>query len=301
MPSPPMPSPAQMLPTDTSWIKRQFCDIPYGPEKAQKLNVYLPQDGAGPFPVVFFVHGGAFSGGNRTDPQLKPYLELIKYGMALVSVDYRLSGEVVFPQGIQDCNRALRFVCENGGQWNLDTERIALLGNSSGANFVLMMCAGVDEPFLYDGDAAPVPVKCCVTWFAPTEFLSMDSAFLEDGEEGTPGMKDAAIHSEPFSPESVYLGGPLLELDPAYVRCADPISYITPQLPPILMQHGRMDHIVHWSQSRIFADKAEQVCGKGRVTLEILPNADHADPAFETEENMKRVATFLQEHLGIET
>lgn len=288
-----------MQPTDTSWIKRQFCDISYGPEEAQKFNIYLPQEGNGPFPVVVFIHGGAFSGGDRTDPQLKPYLELLKYGMALVSVDYRLSGEVVFPQGIRDCNRALRFICENGNRWSLDTKRIALLGNSSGANFVLMMCAGNGDPFLYDdGDVFSAPVKCCVTWFAPTDFLSTDDAFRADGEAGIPGMKEAAVHSAPYSYESIYLGGPLLELDPDYVRRAEPASYLTPQLPPVLMQHGRMDHIVHWSQSKLFADKAEQICGKGRVTLEVFPNADHADPAFETEENMKRVAAFLRHYLG---
>lgn len=288
-PLPPMPE------TDTSWIRRQYCDIPYGPAEAQKFNVYLPQEGDGPFPTVVFIHGGAFVGGHRTDPQLKPYLELVKYGLALVSLDHRLSGEVVFPQGLRDCTAALSFLRENGGKWNLDMGRLGLLGDSAGANFALMLCAGCGDPLIYDGEPDPVAAKCCVTWFAPTDFLAMNEAFLADD---APGMHEAGTHNGPYSPESIYLGGPLPELDPAYVRSADPTGYVTPSLPPVLMQHGRMDHVVHWSQSKLFADRVDEVCGPGRVTLELFPEADHADPAFETEENMARVARFFLEYLG---
>lgn len=283
-------------PVDTSWIRRQFCDIAYGPAETNKFNVYLPNEGEGPFPTVVFIHGGAFSGGDRTDPQVKPFLELVKSGLALVSVDHRLSGEVVFPDGLRDCAAALAFLRKNASKWQLDTERMGFVGNSAGGNFVLMLTVAQGTDIIPAED--PVLPKCVVTWFAPTDFLAMIEAFREEEEffrdKTFPGELP---HDHPYSPESVYLGGPILELEEDFVRAAAPVEYITPALPPMLMQHGRMDHVVHWTQSRLFMERANEICGEERVFLDVLPGADHADPAFETEENMARVAAFFHAHL----
>ena len=183
-------------PTDTSWVRRQFCDIPYGPAETNKFNVYLPDEGDGPFPTVVFIHGGAFSGGDRTDPQLRPFLELVKYGLALVSVDHRLSGEVVFPEGLRDCAKALRFIRDNGHRWQLDTGRIGLLGNSAGGNFVLMLAAAQNESILQPENASsgPVDVKCVVTWFAPTDFLACIDAFRQETD---PRVDTSIVHDDP--------------------------------------------------------------------------------------------------------
>lgn len=288
----PPPGSPPPLPTDDTWVRRRFCDIPYGVEEAQRFNVYLPQEGEGPFPTVVFIHGGAFSGGDRTDPQLKPFLELVKFGLAVVSVDHRLSHEVVFPQGLRDCAAALKFLRDNGARWSLDTERMGLVGNSAGGNFVLMLAAAQGTEVI--PTVEPVAVKCVVAWFAPTDFLACIEGFRADAD--LPTAFDIP-HDDPWSPESVYLGGPILELEESYVRSADPIAYITPDLPPMLLQHGRMDHVVHWTQSKLYAERANAVCGEERVLLEIFPGADHADPAFETVENVARVAAFFHEHL----
>ncbi len=284
-------------PVDTSWIHRQFCDIAYGPAEANKFNVYLPNEGDGPFPVVVFIHGGAFSGGDRTDPQVRPFLELVKCGFALVSMDHRLSGEVVFPEGLRDCAAGLGYIRDNGARWGLDTERMGFVGNSAGGNFVLMLALAQGTDVI--PAEKPVLPKCVVTWFAPTDFLACIEAFREEEElfrdKGFPGELP---HDHPYSPESVYLGGPILELEEAFVRSSAPTEYITPAMPPMLMQHGRMDHVVHWTQSKIFMEKANRICGEERVLLDVLPEADHADPAFETEENMARVAAFFQKHLS---
>src|SRR5512137_108243 len=82
---------------DTSFVKRRFLDIAYaGLSPSQKLDIYLPDEGSGPFPVIVALHGGAFMGGDKADMQVLPMLEGLKRGYAVVAINYRLSGEAKF-------------------------------------------------------------------------------------------------------------------------------------------------------------------------------------------------------------
>jgi len=98
--------------------------------------------------------------------------------------------------------------------------------------------------------------------------------------------------NEKDSPESRYLGAKITEM-PEKVQRANPMTYIHENMPPILIQHGRMDHMVSVQQSIIFAQKLEKCVPPDRFEFEILENADHGDPLFETEENMNKVFSFL--------
>ncbi|MFX6250405.1 alpha/beta hydrolase, partial [Acinetobacter baumannii] len=62
----------------------------------------MPDEGDGPFPVIISIHGGAFMFGDKADGQLNPMLEGLKHGYAVVSINYRLSGEALFPATIHD-------------------------------------------------------------------------------------------------------------------------------------------------------------------------------------------------------
>jgi acetyl esterase/lipase len=67
---------AQMKNADTSGIKNKFLDIPYATvSQAQELDLYLPDIGSGPFPVILSIHGGAWLAGDKRDGQVTPMLE----------------------------------------------------------------------------------------------------------------------------------------------------------------------------------------------------------------------------------
>jgi len=83
---------------------------------SQKLDVYLPE-GNGPFPVILSIHGGAFKGGDKRDGQLTPMLEGLKRGYAVVSINYRLSPEAIFPAQIFDVKAAVRWIRANAKQY----------------------------------------------------------------------------------------------------------------------------------------------------------------------------------------
>ncbi len=101
-------------------VGRKWLDLVYAPTSpAQQLDIYLPETGDGPFPVLFYMHGGGFRMGDKRDIYLASYLAGLDRGYALVSVNYRLSGEAIFPAGLQDVKAALRWLRANGAQYRL--------------------------------------------------------------------------------------------------------------------------------------------------------------------------------------
>ena len=278
-------------PADTSHIKRKFIDLPYAAlSAAQRLDLYLPDEGDGPFPVVLSIHGGAFMGCDKADVQVLPMLEGLQRGYAVAAVNYRLSGEARFPALIQDLKAAIRWLRGHAAVYGLDGRWIAAWGGSAGGWQATMSGVSGGVPELEDlslgHSGQSSAVQAVVAWFGPTDFLKMDEQLAASGLLPPPGLR----HDEPHSPESLLLGRTITEA-PELVARANPESYVRPGLPPFLLQHGTLDAIVPVQQS---INLAARLRAAGvPVTLELLDGAGHADPAFEAPENVARVLDFL--------
>jgi acetyl esterase/lipase len=285
---------AQPGQADVSAIKRKWQDIAYATvSAAQKLDIYLPDEGDGPFPVIIHVHGGAFMAGDKADLQVNPMLNGLKRGYAVVSINYRLSGEALFPANIMDVKAAIRWVKANAATYKLDAQKIALWGGSAGGNLVALAGVSADVKELEDpgpgnGDQS-CRVQAVVDWFGPTNFLLMDAQLKETGN----GKPD---HSEANSPESKLMGQKITEI-PEKVKLANPETYITKDDPPFLIEHGTKDHLVPTQQSILFAKELEKVIGKENVRLVLLDEAGHGGPQFDSKENMETVFSFLDKNL----
>jgi acetyl esterase/lipase len=84
-------------------IKNIFLDITYaGISKTQTLDIYLPDSGKGPFPAIICIHGGGFAFGDNRGAELAIALKALDRGYAVVSVNYRMSGEATYPAAIND-------------------------------------------------------------------------------------------------------------------------------------------------------------------------------------------------------
>lgn len=280
---------------DVSHVRRKWLDITYADtSQAQKLDLYLPEEGDGPFPVIVHIHGGGFAIGDKRDIHLLPLLRGLERGYAVASVNYRLSGEAIFPAGLQDVKAAVRWLRANSGQYHLDGERIVAWGGSSGGYYAAMACLTANVAELEDlglGNAEiPCHVQAAVDWFGPIDFLKMDEQLTESG-------LGPADHGEADSPESRYLGARITDI-PETVQRANPMTYIHADMPPILIQHGRLDPMVPVQQSILFTQKLAEIAGPERFELDVLENAGHGDPLFETEENLERVFRFIDLCLG---
>ncbi|AJC49304.1 alpha/beta hydrolase [Allofrancisella guangzhouensis] len=283
--------------TDTSWVKNKYLNIAYATvSNAQKLDIYLPNDKkfVKPYPVIIAIHGGAFLGGDKADYQLKPILESIKHGYAVVSINYRLADEAKFPAQIKDVKAAIRFLKANATKYNLNPDAIAVWGDSAGGNLAaLAATSGNKITELDDLDLGnkkySANVQACVDWFGPTDFSKMDDQFRQSGL-GKP------IHSQDNSPESLYIGSNVGN-SPEKTKMANPETYISKDTPPFLIEHGRIDNVVPVQQSINFYNKLIKVIGKDKVELVIIDGAKHGGEKFETNDNLELVFNFLDKTL----
>lgn len=280
---------------NTDAIERKWLDIPYAKaSRAQKLDIYLPDTGNGPFPVIVSIHGGAFKGGDKADNQLTPMLEGLRRGYAVVSINYRLSSEAIFPAQIYDVKAAVRWIKANARLYKFNPDKIAAWGGSAGGHLSTLLgtSGGVQEleDLTMGNPAKSSRIRAVVDWFGPTDFLKMDAQLKESK------VKNPQVHSIPDSPESELIGKNLADA-PDRVRIANPETYVTSDDPPFFIQHGAIDHLVPYQQSANLASKLESVIGKEKVTFELLENNDHGGPGFTTEQNINKVFTFLDQHL----
>lgn len=276
---------------NTDNIKRKWLDVAYATKsQAQKLDIYIPDEGEGPFPVILSIHGGAFKSGDKGDGQVIPMLEGIKRGYAVVSINYRLSGEAIFPAQIYDVKAAVRWIRANAKQFKLNPEKIAAWGGSAGGHLASMVGTSGNVKELEDlsqgNPNQSSRVQAVVDWFGPTDFLKMDAQLKESK------VSNPQTHSVPDSPESELIGKNLVDA-PELVKAANPETYITKDDPPFFIQHGLIDHLVPYQQSVNLANKLEQVIGKEKVIIELLPGTDHGGPNYETEQNINKVFAFL--------
>jgi len=280
---------------DTHGATRKWIDIAYATASpAQKLDLYLPNDGKGPFPVIFAVHGGGFLAGDKSSPQVQPEMDGLTRGYAVVCVNYRLSREAIFPAAILDLKAALRFLRANAAKFNLDPERIAAWGDSAGGNLASMLGATAGVPALEDltmGNAGESSnVQAVVDFYGPTDFANMDNAFAYSG------ITQHMIHSSADSYESRYMGF-LITSYPEKARRADPETYISASAPPFFIENGDKDLTVPPSQNAHLAAALEKAIGKDKVVYISLPGAGHGGPEFDSAENLDRVFAFLDKFL----
>jgi len=118
---------------DKSKVEFQRCLVA-GPRGAPAiaLSIFLPQDAPRPLPCIYHMHGGGYIAGASADLEPLHYPLARELGTAIISVDYRLAPETIFPGAIEDCYAGLRWVFEHCGELNLDPKRIGLMGQSAG-------------------------------------------------------------------------------------------------------------------------------------------------------------------------
>jgi acetyl esterase/lipase len=281
-------------PADVSCYSRKWLDIPYaGISQSQLLDIYLPDKGEGPFPVILFIAGGEFAFSGRRRIRVYSPLKGLRRGYAVVSMDHRLSDEAIFPAHVQDVKAAIRWVKANSNKYSLDGSRIAVWGISSGGNLAAMACltANVtefDDPALGNVEY-PCNIQAAVDWCGPTDFSLMDEQLAENGY-------GPSSHSSADSSEAKYLGGSV-ESNPLKVELANPMTYVHKNMPPLMIQHGRLDPYVPVQQSIIFAEKLDKFANSGRFEFEILEGEGHGGLIFESDSNVARVLDFLDKHL----
>lgn len=116
-------------------------DVKYGPAELNRLDVFVPETTSPARPVLIFVHGGGFIGGNKRDPNAIPFYDNImlwaaKNGFVGINIDYRLAPASTWPAVAEDLGLAVQWVAQNIAGRGGDPARVFLMGHSAGAAHV---------------------------------------------------------------------------------------------------------------------------------------------------------------------
>lgn len=263
-------------------------NVPYAgtDNPRQALDLVLPKEPVAgkKLPVVVYIHGGAWLGGDKAGGigRVVPYVASGEFAGA--SIGYRLTGEASWPAQIHDCKAAIRWIRANADRYGLDPDRIGVMGSSAGGHLVAMLGTSGDvsvlEGDLGEHDATSSRVTCVVDEFGPSELLMMGKF---------PSQLD---HEAPDSPESRLLGGPILERE-ELAKAASPITYVSKDDPPFLIIHGTKDPTVPFDQS----ERLQAALEKAGVPSLFIRVTDGGHGGFRNPELDRRTRRFLAKHL----
>ena len=271
-----------------------FENVAYASQSpAQVCDMYLPS-GSGKFPVIALVHGGGFAFQNQKMKVIEPVAKYaVAHGYAVVSVDYRKSGEATFPAALSDVKGAIRFIRAHAGEYGFDADRIAVWGESAGA-YLSAMTALTSEAHELDGDVGDnagvsSAVAALVDFYGPIEFYTMDAEFAALGKNGT-------TYSDENSFESKFLGKAIgADKKAAYRTYWETYKSSLPSdfALKAWIQAGTGDFAVPCTQSKNLAERLSAVIGSENVHFSTIEGARHMDSAFYTDENLSAVFAFL--------
>jgi acetyl esterase/lipase len=124
----------------------------------QVLDVYAPR-GAKNLPVVFWIHGGGWQAGDKTDVQIKPQVAMDK-GLVFVSTNYRLLPSVDMGTIVRDIVRSIHWVHDHIAEYGGDPKRLLVMGHSAGAQLAALICT--DDRYLKAEGLSLAIIKGCV-------------------------------------------------------------------------------------------------------------------------------------------
>lgn len=218
-----------------------------------ELDLWLPEAGSGPAPLVLFVHGGAWRRGRRDDMGLRtrhwnpgPFARIAAAGFAVACVDYRLSGEARFPAPLDDLRAAVRWLELRAPELGVDTARTVVWGESAGGHLASLLAL---DP--------TVTAAGAVIWYAPSDLTVPRGPF--DPHSAT-------------TPEALLLGAAPAAV-PERAREASPVARVHPTAPPFLLIHGERDTMVPATHSEALAARLREA--GARVEAHTVPNVDH--------------------------
>jgi acetyl esterase/lipase len=237
----------------------------------QRINLRIP-DGAGPFPVLIYLHGGGWATGSYRGPS--EFDDAASRGYVYAHIGYRLSGSDKAPAQIQDVKAAIRFLRAHAAEYKLDPARIGVAGESAGGHLAALAGTSGDVASLEDlnqGNATMSSrVQAVADFFGPTDFTLMDTQAAALGCANQ-------THGGPDSGVSQFVGC-AVSLCPDKAQLQNPVTYVSNDDPPFFIAHGLVDCLVPWTQSEIL-DTALQAANVVS-TLEKVPTGGHGPNMF---------------------
>lgn len=207
---------------DTEWTVQE--NVVYTPSdwpQSLHADIYRPES-QGPHPAVLSVHGG---GWERRSPEDMAGIaeELASNGFMVMNIEYRFAPQFRFPAQLHDLQQAMHWLNDNAARLNIDKDRIAGVGYSSGAHLVSLLALVASEGGELDAPygGPETQLDAVVAGGTPSDLRKFDSGELV-----------------------VQFLGDTKQAMPERYAAASPVTHITPQSPPFFLFHGDWDSLV---------------------------------------------------------
>lgn len=279
---------------DTAGMKRVYKDLAYADLNSnEKIDLLLPEENDGPFPVILWLHGGGCVKGHRLQATvdgefLGGVFKALSQGYAIAAVGYSFVQQQPWPRAVIDVKKAIRFLKKNADCYDIDPSRMILWGESAGAQLAQLTAATWDKRIFDEPDVAYLEQDCSVCGLVSLFGLSNLSNFPEQFKKaGVVPLCDPAD-----LPLQLLLGFHPSD-NPEKALANSAVHYISESFPRTLLQHGKNDLLVPYCQSVELYEEIVRVCGEGHAVLELLENEGHATAGFHTDENINHILDFL--------
>jgi acetyl esterase/lipase len=198
------------------------------------LDLFLPKNGAGPFPAVIYIHGGGWVNGSKAAFQRQAAYMATK-GFAGACIQYQLSGEAIYPAALYDSKAAVRWVRANAAKYRIDPDRIGAAGGSAGGHLVALLGTTGGMP-AFEGDlgnpGVSSHVKAVAAFNPAVDLVSFGKL--------DPGNSDNSVYK--------FLGC-TYAANPKLWAQATPITHVSKDSAVFLFLHGTADTTVPYKQS----------------------------------------------------
>ena len=224
------------------------------PQSDLKMDIYF-HDGKEKSPAVIFVPGGWWITSPKTagEPLTS---RLAEKGFAVASIEYRHIVDATYVDIIGDVKAAVRYLRAHADEFNIDKDRIAVMGASAGGYLSIMVgvTGGVSKFDFGDNLDQSSQVQAIVDFFGPSDLTKIGDDYSSDIQAlyNSPGGAVALLVNG-MAGFKGRKGGALRDT-PETARDANPLTYINENTPPFLIMHGNADKTISPSQSKILYD-----------------------------------------------
>lgn len=265
----------------------QYLDISYGADENQSVDLYLPKNVSSPCPMIIFIHGGAWIGGDKSSYKDNAVNYAKNSGCAAASINYRflyqdgVDGDVI----LSDIESAIEKIKEKCDEKGVAVSSVGIGGESAGAHLSML--------YSYKNQSVcPFKIGFCFSLAGPVDFTI--KSFYTDNDAGSD-----FVYELMSAMTGLTVNADTLENDD--VRTAllkhSPISYVNENSVPTIIAHGKKDMTVPYDNS-VELDAALTAAGVAHDFV-TFPNSDHnlnSDPDClnRTEELINR---YISEYL----
>lgn len=226
------PRPAGAAPAAS--VTPTHADVSYGPHERNKIDLYLA-DSQTPTPLVLYIHGGGFRGGDKRSIGASTIREFNQQGWSVAAINYRFTDVLPAPGQYLDCARALQFIRHNAEKWNINPKLVASTGGSAGAGTSMWLAFHDDlaDPTSEDPVARQSTRLTCLG--VSNGQPSYDPRYAEKAGLPRPNFERHGFF-EPFYD----IKASEADTPEAYRRyeAAAPITYLTKDDPPVLLYYS---------------------------------------------------------------